>query len=105
MQLAAFPIGKVLFGFGSLLGALLLLWGSLVHRQEVLPAAVVILATIGVMVVLAYALAVYRHGSDGGCWPLVAAIHGAAWALVPSTALGTYRLFGLRRRSVPGESQ
>ena len=104
MELIAFLFGIALFGFGPLLGVILLPWGSLTHRQGAVTAAVIVLAAIGVVIALTYSLSTYRHGPDGGWWPLIAATFSAAWALVLSIALAIFKLFGLRRRPVRSEA-
>lgn len=104
MELAVLLVGIALFGFGPLLGVVLLPWGSLGHRQAPVTAAVLILASMGVAIILIHSIGVYRHGPDGGWWPLIAAIYSAAWALILSIALGVFKLFGLRQRSARNEA-
>ena len=44
--------------------------------------AILLVLALGVLILLLYAIIVYRIGTDGGWWPLIAALSVTSWVVV-----------------------
>lgn len=103
MEIVSTLLIMILVGFGALLGAILLPWGSLAHSKRTVTAIFAGLAAAGIAIAFIYSLGFYRHGPDGGWWPLIAVLYSCLWALILAIALGFVKLASSLRRKARNE--
>ena len=67
----------------------LILWAILVKPDNAIGVMArkfnlvwLLIGSVGVIAALSYAWFIYRHGPDGGWWPVLACIYSSAWVVV-----------------------
>lgn len=64
---------------------------------------VTVTAVVGVIVIYLLGWAVYRHGIDGGWWPVFVWFYSTFWLAFIAIAGSLIRFLIFRRRGVPGD--